>query len=66
MYVLLTQGALRPVFFWEFVMKCFRFNYFANYRDRFGEIWAFSRYDVEKQILNEFPHATGIYIWLVH
>lgn len=46
-------------------MKCFRFNYFANYRDRFGEMWAFSRYDVEKRIRDEFPNATGIYIWLV-
>lgn len=44
-------------------MKLFYFCYHANYETHQHEIWAASRYNVEKMILKVHPQATDIHIW---
>ena len=46
-------------------MKLYGINFFCNYKTHSEEIWAVGRYELEKQILSQYPKATGIYIWLI-
>ena len=46
-------------------MKLYGINFFCNYKTHAEEIWAVGRYELEKQILTQYPKATGIYIWLI-
>ena len=50
---------------WETDMKYFGINFFADHKQHADAIWAVGRYELEKQILAQYPHATGIYIWLI-
>jgi len=46
-------------------MKLYGINFFCNYKQHSQEIWAVGRYELEKQILSQYPKATGIDIWLI-
>jgi hypothetical protein len=46
-------------------MKLYGINFFCNYKQHSEEIWAVGRYELEKQILSQYPKATGIDIWLI-
>jgi hypothetical protein len=46
-------------------MKLYKYNFFTDYQTQSGETFAFSAYDVEKQIKAAFPLSTNIYIWSV-
>jgi hypothetical protein len=47
------------------LMKLYGINFFCNYKQHAEAIWAIGRYELEKQILAQYPKATGIYIWLI-
>ena len=46
-------------------MKLYRINFFCNCKSHAKEVWAVGRYELEKQILTQYPKATGIDIWLI-
>jgi len=46
-------------------LRLYRFNYFADRINHVGEQWAASSFDVERHILANCPHATGIDVWSI-
>jgi len=51
--------------FKEIKMKLYGINFFCNYKHHAEAIWSVGRYELEKQIVAEYPNATGIHIWLI-
>jgi hypothetical protein len=46
-------------------MNLFMVNYFDKNRLHSAEIWAKSKYDVQKKIELDFPTAYDIYVWSI-
>jgi hypothetical protein len=46
-------------------LKLYGFNYDYQHQVHSGKCWAPSSFDIERDILSEHPHATGIDIWLI-
>ena len=46
-------------------MKLFKYNYFANFANHVGEMWANDKYDIQRHIIKTVPNATGINIWVI-
>ena len=45
-------------------MTLYKFGFFYNYAEHSAEMWAISRYEVEKHVALNFPRATGLHIWI--
>ena len=45
-------------------MKQYIVNYHCDYKQHSDLRWAVGRYELEKQILSQYPNATLIDIWL--
>lgn len=45
-------------------MILYKFNCLANQAVQYGEVWATSRYDVQRHVVATFPYATDIDIFL--
>jgi len=46
-------------------MKLYGINFFCDYKSHSEQVWAVGRYELEKQILAQFPKATDINIWVI-
>ena len=46
-------------------MKLYAINFCCDYKSHAEQVWAVGRYELEKQILSQYPKATGINIWVV-
>ena len=45
-------------------MTFYKFGFFYNYSEHSGQMWAISRYEVEKHVEENFPRFTGLYIYI--
>ena len=45
--------------------KLFGISFFCDHKQHAEHIWAVGRYELEKQIIAQYPNATGIFIWLI-
>lgn len=45
-------------------MTLYKFCFFYNYAEQSDQMWAISRYEVEKHIALKFPRSTGLYIYI--
>lgn len=46
-------------------MKLYGINFFCDHKQYAETVFAAGRYELEKQILTQYPKATDIYIWLI-
>jgi|APGre2960657373_1045057.scaffolds.fasta_scaffold30089_3 hypothetical protein len=46
-------------------MKLFKANFYLNYGYELIEVWARSKYDVQKQIERKFPTAYDVCVWSI-